>query len=360
MRNLMRKIHLYLSFVAGPFLLLIAITGIIHVFSEEITYYANKDAIFITPQQESKLQVDTLLRKVEESGFRPVGFLYNDAPDRSFYVLARDKSKNIQLYINPYSGNIIKASGLYDFFLFIEELHTELCMGGSGRQFIGVITFLFFILTVTGIIIWYPKKWSRETAKKSFLLKLKGNTFVINYNLHKILGFYIIIPSIILSVTGVIIAFDPVEIALFNMVKIDGDYEVHVRQIESESLPENVSTISFHQLIQPMINKGDVQVKMPRRNNSRYAVMEVDGNSFFIDRSNGSTSNIDPLTIKSVGVRKVITQLHSGREYGITYKIILFLTALILFSLPITGLVIWYKKLRIKRVGDETRNNRLR
>lgn len=348
MRSILRKVHLYLSLISGVFVLLIALTGVILVFDDEITYFADKEAFIVVPFEE-KLDSDRLLQIAAAKGIRPDWFIYDRTPERSFRIQGNDADGNlINLYMNPYTGQVIKTSYLPDFFNFVESFHTELFLDAPGRAFIGIITILFLLLIVTGAILWYPKKWNHKSARNSFVLKLRGNSFAVNYNLHKILGFYIIIPSIILCLTGITMAFDPLEIAFLKSVQADSQYESYMENMEAESLSENSAVIPYEELIQSVLqihsSNNEIQVTIPATDNPHYLLFKTEENTFYIDRSNGSSINLSPQTLKSLEIKNGISQLHTGKMLGIIYKIILFVTALIIFSLPITGLVIWYKK----------------
>lgn len=361
-KKAMHRIHLYFTFVSGLFILLIAISGVIYVFSDEIIASSHEKAVYVSPSIKEKQNVDTLLQSIEEKDYTPVQFVYKDASDQSFYILVKDKEdKFVQLYLNPYTSEIIHKSNLYLFFHFVESFHTELCMGAPGRAFIGIIAILFLLLILTGIFLWYPKKWSRKTALSSLVLKLKGNTLAINYNLHKILGFYIVIPSILLSSTGIIMAFDPIEMGLLKMKNADDAYESHIENIESESVSGNTSVVSCDQIIQSVLREThgirDIRVTISETKNSRYIQLET-GNYFgmkyadnyclyFIDKTNANALDLTQPTAHSLYFKKIISDLHTGRTGGLSYKIVLFLCGLIVFFLPLSGLYISYKK----RVG---------
>lgn len=349
MKNILRKIHLYLSFISGIFILLIALSGVILAFDDEITYFTNKEAFAVTPSQNSKLDIDALLQIASEKGIHPTQFIYSSTPERSFYMQGNDAgNKLVDLYMNPYTGEVIRSSSLPEFFNFVESFHTELFLDAPGRAFIGIITILFLVLILSGLILWYPKKWNRKTARNSFTFKLKGNSFAVNYNLHKILGFYIVMPSIILCITGITMAFDPVEIALLKAVDADSNYESYIENLESESVPEHATVISYKELIQSELgNHNDeinIQVTIPDTDHARYLLFKTNESSFYVDRTNGNRINLSPQTLKSLSIKDGISRLHTGKMLGLFYKIILFITGLIIFSLPITGFIIWYKK----------------
>lgn len=365
MKNIAKKIHLYLSIISGVFILLIAISGIIYVFNDQIIQYANKEALHVEISQKERIETDRLLQTVRNTGYQPLQFVFYKAADRSFYVVAEDVNENfVQLYINPYTGKIIKTSGLYDFFYKVESFHTELFAGAAGRAFIGFITMLFLILIITGLILWYPKKWNSKTFRNSFIPKVKGRFQAVNYNLHKILGFYIIIPCLILSITGIIMAFDPIEITILNMAGKDIHYESYVDRVQGETLQGTENIISYEALVQQTFDKypvnSEIRMTIPPVDNPKYILCET-GDNFgmkyadnytfsYIDRGTGEILNLQSTTSQSLNLKRIISELHTGKLFGIPYLIILFLTGIIVFSLPVTGFIIWHKRTKRKSI----------
>ena len=362
--RLIRKLHLYFGLISGVFVFLICLTGTIYVFNDEIIRLANHNALTVAPQTTKKLDADMLLQSVSTKGYQPQQFVYSKDPNSSVYVLAKNsEGKFVQIYIDPYTGEILKTSSLYNFFNFIESFHTELFLDAPGRAFIGIITVLFFVLLITGLVLWYPPKWNRKTAKNSFIFKFRGKRTVVNYNLHKVLGFYIVLPAILLSVTGTIMAFDPIEIEILRAIKADGDYESYVDNLVKQRVAEAETLITYQSLVENNSiwkNRAtELRITLPEAEDAQYILCESadnfgmkygDNYSFqYIDRTTGEHFNLHQDTSKSLAIKKGISELHTGKMMGLGYKILLFIIGLILISLPVTGYVIYYNKYSKKR-----------
>lgn len=166
MKKIIKKVHVWLGFISGIFIFLIAFSGCIYIFNDEIIEFANQDAIYISEKEQDKISIENLLSIVESSGYVPQQFVYSKAANRSVYILSTDTNNRfVQIYIDPYTGNILKTSNLYEFFYFVESFHTELCMGAFGRAFIGIITVIFLILTLTGLSLSLRRKWTKKHSE---------------------------------------------------------------------------------------------------------------------------------------------------------------------------------------------------
>lgn len=365
MKRLSRKLHLWVGLLTGIFVFFIGLSGSVYVFNDEIITLLNRDAMYIEKGNAQPLEIDTVLSKLKVIGFTPKRFTYSKNETKSFYVLAENTDGKLrQLYFNPYTGEIIKESSLHSFFDFVESFHTELFLGAPGRTFIGIITLLFFVLLITGLIVWLPSKWNKKSAKNAFVLKLGKNKKASNYNLHRILGIYIVIPSIILSFTGAVMAFDPFEMKILDSFGADSNYERFIENIETESVNDSLKLFTYQNLLQSALGKSnnanEIRISIPENNNAKFIFCEY-GNNFgmkyaqknyrseYFDRTNGQPLILKQPTKDALGFTTMISELHTGKMLGLTYKIFLFFVGIIVTSLPITGFVIWRNKSRNKR-----------
>jgi uncharacterized iron-regulated membrane protein len=89
---------------------------------------------------------------------------------------------------------------------------------------------------ITGLILWWPKR--KTDRKRSFTIKWGGRWRRVNYDLHNVLGFYATSIAIILSISGLAIAFEPVSKGIYNTANIGRNikYEDEVTEPKSDSL----------------------------------------------------------------------------------------------------------------------------
>ncbi len=114
----------------------------------------------------------------------------------------------VAVEIDPATDTIVPpappaAAGLW--MQIMHDLHGNLMVGGrEGRQVVGYVGIAMTLMGVTGIVIWWPKprKW-----REAFTVKTTGTTRRLLHDLHGAAGIWGLIVFVIVSVTGVLIAF---------------------------------------------------------------------------------------------------------------------------------------------------------
>ncbi len=125
-----------------------------------------------------------------------------------------DKQYFSVVFLNPYTGAFIKkqqpiGGNEFNFFQFIIDGHRSLWLPYTiGRPIVGICTLIFIILLFTGLIMWWPKKWNKTNLNNSFKVKWNAKFKQLNYDLHNVVGFYALVFSFILAVTGLVWSFD--------------------------------------------------------------------------------------------------------------------------------------------------------
>src|SRR5690606_14100806 len=95
-----------------------------------------------------------------------------------------------------------------DFFHEIDEGHRYIWLDPeTGTMVTSWATLIFFFLLISGVILWFPKKWNKTTFKKSFKIKWNARFKRLNYDLHNVLGFYSLILAFLIALTGLIMSF---------------------------------------------------------------------------------------------------------------------------------------------------------
>src|SRR5690606_323109 len=66
-------------------------------------------------------------------------------------------------------------------------------------------TVIFIFMLISGLILWWPK--NKRTARQGFRIMWRAHPKRLNYDLHKVLGFYISWIVIFSALTGLMFAF---------------------------------------------------------------------------------------------------------------------------------------------------------
>lgn len=359
------KLHLWLGFSTGLVVFIVALTGCLYCFQDEITalyddykYVEAKDQPFIPPSEARDIAWDI------HPGRTIHGIAYGDKTDAIEVVFYEADPEFYQvLYLNPYNGDIIKQVNVLEgFFHFILDGHIYLWMGEFGRQLVGYSTILFLIVLITGLILWFPR--NRKAAGKRIRFKWTERTRWKRkvYDLHNVLAFYASAIAVIIGITGLVMAFNWFQNGFYDIT--GGD-----RENAGFVFPENVSVASeniektggepidlvWERLMREYPEAYHVEVHLPPADGyAIYAHMTFSEGTYwnadyryFDSRTLEELKPDSPyLTMEEAStadlLRRMNYDIHVGAIGGLAGKIIAFFSSLIVGSLPVTGFLIWW------------------
>ncbi|MFC3561840.1 PepSY-associated TM helix domain-containing protein [Pedobacter jamesrossensis] len=225
LRRISDWLHLWLGIASGLIVFFLGVTGCIFAFQKEITELIHKKEFFVeAPSNLKTLPLSTLTTNAEKAlgGKKKVSFIstYNEA-NRAWefgaYKAGNPKAfwyfDSIDYYdlvlINPYTGKVtMVADHKYEFFAVIKMLHWSFLINHPiGQQITGWSTFIFVFLLISGMIMWWPKNLKKSNFDKSFKIKWSAKFKRINYDMHNVLGFYVMTICLMLALSGMVFAF---------------------------------------------------------------------------------------------------------------------------------------------------------
>jgi len=207
-------IHLAAGLAAGLVIALMSLTGAALAFEDEIVAWAERDARRVTPPTPAvpPLSVEELLGRFEAArpGVRP-GTISIAADPGAAVTVSLDRDSTF--FLNPYTGELRQpaSSGVRDFMRRMNEWHRWLAVGGNhraiGRTITGACNAAFLFLTVSGIWLWWPRKWRTKGLKRS-LLFLRGATGKArDWNWHNVVGFWFLPVLVVLTFSGLVLSY---------------------------------------------------------------------------------------------------------------------------------------------------------
>jgi len=200
-------LHLWLGLISGIVIIIVSLTAAILTFEQELRLlfqpYQKAEAHhrpFLPPSVLSKVVKD-------KYKFPSVAGVYYQGEGRSAIVpYYTDPKQYTVVYVDPYTGKILHHQLLDDdFFRIMLTGHYQLWLPRPiGQPIVAYATLIFVITLISGIILWWPKKWTKTTTKASFFIKVKAKFKRINYDLHNVLGFYALLVALVLGLTGMV------------------------------------------------------------------------------------------------------------------------------------------------------------
>ena len=366
LRNLINDIHLWLGIGSGIILFLVCLSGTILTFEEEIKNLFAQD-FKVAHSNENRLSLEQLSESLSKEGtVTSVTLPIETEEPLQFTVKTSPKERRGTTYfVDPYSGEYQQKqkSHLDGFFLSMFKMHRWLLMDISiGRPIVGIATIIFLFLSISGIVLWFPKKMRWKNFKPGFKIKFSANWKRINHDLHNTLGFYACIFLVIMSLTGLFWSFEWYRDAGSEVLgtKVFGNRSGGPKF--TSALSPNVAAKSFEEILEISANeldyKGEVSLSIPSTDKDVFTITKNKADSWspvikdklVLDRD-GTLLQKDLFSNKPLNVQiaSLIKPLHTGTIFGTFSKLIYFFACLIATTLPITGTLIWINKLKAKK-----------
>ncbi len=152
--------HFYSGLFVVPFMLMLAITGLVILFQPQLEEMQYRDRIFVTPQTQP-LPVESQLVSVRKAfPNAEIGSVSPPAAaDRSTQVNVTIKDgANLTVFVNPYSGTVIgQVQNDQRWGIVAEKIHGSFLLGDFGDRMIEIAAGLGILLFVTGLYMWWPR-----------------------------------------------------------------------------------------------------------------------------------------------------------------------------------------------------------
>jgi len=344
MRRILFNLHLWTAMIAGVVLILLGATGAILAFEEPIDHALNP-ALFDVQPQGSPMPASGILALLHKTypRKRVTMLMFSKAPDLSTMAVMRGVGS---VYIDPYTGRILGTRNNHYFTQTVHQLHIRLLMGNTGSTILGVGGIVLVFLTLSGLYLWWPLKRVTVAGRKSWRR--------FNFDLHHAVGFYSSVFLLILSFTGVMIAFS--EYTAPAMYKVTHSEPA---DLENESTPvEGARPISPDQAVSAaaaaLPGASPVSLMPPAGADGSYRVAlhfpedrTPGGRSeVYVDQFSGAVLSVESSRTAPAGTRLVNLNraLHTGDIGGLPTKILACLVSLAVMVQAFTGVVMWWKR----------------
>ena len=203
------QIHWFLGITAGLILSLMGVTGAIYSYEQEILKWMNPESYQVQVEQTAKLtpaEIYTHFQQVQpDYKINSISIAKDPAASSSINIAKEGSKRGQNILINPYSAEELPKVKGREFFQFIQQLHRNLTVGPVGKQITGACTLILIFFVLSGIYLRWPK---RHSFKQWFAIKpqLKGRNFI--WDLHAVVGTWVIIFYLILACTGLFWSYD--------------------------------------------------------------------------------------------------------------------------------------------------------
>ncbi|HQZ63829.1 MAG TPA: PepSY domain-containing protein [Planctomycetaceae bacterium] len=352
--------HFYAGMIIAPALIVVAATGAIYIFKDELEAVIYPGVTYVEPTAErtSYEQQLAVVRAAVPAKDRIVLLQVFTNPRRATSMVLNGGTPQYD-YVDPYRGHYLGAIDSQNgFFNTILKIHRTLFLGTTGRIVVELATCWSIVLAVTGIYLWWPHTLSQLWGV--WLPRLRQKPYVVLRDLHTVSGVYVVIVAIVILLTG--LTYTSVWGSVFQYAGQKTEaYDMFTKSMVCKS-PLDAKDLPIDRIIeiaQKRMPDNNLTVWFPRIPNGVYLVTANNDRGpqvnemLFIDRSTGEI-----LEDRCISQTKLIYQLgswnyslHVGSVWGLPTKVLWLVTCVILMTLPVTGIWMWWQRRPMGRLG---------
>ena len=387
--NLAWRWHFYAGLFVAPFMVLLALTGIIYLFKPQLDPLMYGDLLTV-PAAEHALSADEQLQRAKAA--YPRGTLSKylppaDATSSAQFVM-HDGGREMTVFVDPYRGTVLGTQDAKNNLQAIARaLHGELMIGTVGDRLIELAAGWGVMLVISGVYLWWPRGksssgvlWPRFTTR--------GRVFW--RDLHVVTGFWGAALLLVMLLSGMAWTgfwgkqyaelWNRFPAAMWNAVPtsdqqarvlntatqqtvpwamentpmpVSGDHAEHMNHSAMHAAPA-APTIRLQQVVDlataRKVEPG-YSITPPTTAEGVFTVAV-----FANDPRNDATLHVDQYTGKVLadvrwehynGVARATetgVMLHEGKMFGWVNQLIVLLICLMILLSAVSGVVIWWKR----------------
>jgi uncharacterized iron-regulated membrane protein len=346
-----RKLHLWIGLPGAVFFFFICITGSIFVFADEIMDLSNRRLLTVSEVSTSNVSIEKMVKAIKTNyPEHRISYLvaYKD-PRRTVKFLITNKAWLTNVFINPYTGEIVGQSRTIQFFYMTAHLHSMLLWHGPGSWIIKICTILFGLGLVSGLVLWWPKNLDRNKLRNAFTYKSGMSLKRFVHDTHRIWGFYGAGILLVLTLTGLTLGFESLNNAVSRSVGGDPGQdikELYPADSLKKPLPLKLTIDKYlkeENVQQVSLSLYSLKTSAIYRliTGSEVGILTHKGSVHLINQYTGEELKNKPATIH-METGNMLIRLHTGKYWGWAGEAITFLAGLLGAYLSITGIMAWW------------------
>jgi uncharacterized iron-regulated membrane protein len=285
-----------------------------------------------------------------------------------FYGETEGDSTFHTIHVDPYRGTVLgEAPPSWKWFDYALQIHRGMFAGLPGRMVAELSASWTVVLVVTGVFLWWPRRWQRGAGV--FWPRWWLAPYVFWRDCHAALGAIVAPIAITVATTGLLYTF--VWGQAFNRAaQYTNSNSLFIENPPSAGAPlaQRVpidEIVGKARALYPAANLG---IDLPRAVNESFVV----GVSHWHGPNTAAILVFDAYSGKELAHRRHADasilqrwnnwgyRLHTGSALGMTSKVAWFCTCLVLMALPVTGAWMWWQRRPAKTWGmPRRRENRL-
>lgn len=394
LRPIFVRLHRYIGLSIAIFLIVSGLSGSVIAFDHELDSWLNPDLFKVAEQSTPLLSLDQLAAHVRE-GY-PESVISTIAIKRAFGESVRvdlkaEANTILEVYVNPFTGQILgsRERGLFSldrkyFVPMMFRLHSNLYLPDRwGFWLLGIVALIWMVDCFVGLYLTLPSTAkstaplpSNNSPRKSWIMRWKPSWGIkrnaswhrFNFDLHRASGLWFFPIFFILAMSGVSFnlnaeIFRPVVSFFGDMTPDPRKALPKVKTVSNPELDFSQAVIYASTLLPAQAKSMEVSFVMylPALHVYRVAFEEsergkkpfaVKTEQVFIDADTGLLKGRRGYESGTRADRFLALQfpMHSGQVLGLSGRALISIVGIITVILSVTGLALWFKKARFRRL----------
>ncbi|APC16097.1 peptidase [Pseudomonas frederiksbergensis] len=387
--NLAWRWHFYAGLFVAPFMVMLALTGIVYLFKPQLDPLMYGSLLNV-PAGHHPVSADELLRRVQEA--YPQGQIKQYLPpvnaERSAQFVVKNAGNELNVFIDPYHADVLgEQDAKKNLQAIARAIHGELMIGTVGDRLVELAAGWGVVLVVSGVFLWWPRG---KTGAGIVWPRFNSRGRVLWRDLHAVTGFWGAAFLLVMLLSGMTWTgfwgkqyaevWNRFPAAMWNNVPksdqearslntatrqtvpwamentpmpMSGDHAEHMAHNGGSSAPA-APTISLQDLqdiaVQRQIEPG-YSITFPSTASGVFTIAV-----FADDPRNDATLHVDQYSGEVLAdvrwqhygnvarATEMGVMLHEGKLFGPFNQIVVLLICLMILLSAVSGVVIWWKR----------------
>lgn len=367
------QVHSIAGLILALLLALIALTGAVMSFEDEIVEHLNGGIIQVAPRQAPPLMPDELVARLEAAQVagKVASVTLSSDPSAAVRVrFGRDEqgARRTSLYVDPYDARVLGSPRGEEFFATVRRLHRWLLIPGDakgwGRQITGIAALGLIVMLVSGLVLRWPR---RARSVKMWLkpnLGLSGRG--LHRSLHAVIGTWVLPIYLVMTLTGLWYSFDWYKDGVVWLLSRPhvAAAKMQPKQPRSPSRPEPAPQVGFDRAWTTFLHEeggrfSKALLTLPVgpgtviriRSWGKDSTLDTTRDEFRIDAITGQLVSAERYADKTFGEKIIanVLDIHRGAILGWPGKLAFMIAAALMPLFSVTGLLLYLSRRRLRR-----------
>ncbi|GLR99357.1 MULTISPECIES: PepSY-associated TM helix domain-containing protein [Bradyrhizobium] len=367
------QVHSIAGLVLALLVSLIALTGAIMSFEDEIVDQLNAGIMQVAPRQVPALMPDGLVARLkagQDVGKVSAVTLSSDPAAAVHVRFARDErgDRPTSLYVDPYDARMLGSPRGEAFFATVRRLHRWLLIPGDGkgwgRPITGTVALGLIVMLVSGLVL----RWPRRAGSAKMWLKpnlgLSGRG--LHRSLHTVIGTWVLPVYLTIALTGLWFSFEWYKDGVTRLLARPHVTAAKMPAKSSRAVDRSgtAQPIGFDQAWTTFQREeggrfSRAQLTLPAgaatviriRSWGKDRTLETTRDEFRIDAVTGQMVSAERYDDKTFGEKIIaaIYDIHRGAILGWPGKLAFMIAAVLMPLFSVTGILLYLSRRRLRR-----------